>query len=91
MCGGRRYLGYMRPKPVRSIPDDLERHAGSRDYDHQQNFSFNPAIIPLSSNTGIAVVSDGDQIIAKCNQHLQPDGPTKSYSFTHTFHASFRP
>ena len=61
----------------------------SRDYDHQENFSFDPSKIPLSSDTGIAVVPYGDQIIARCNQHLQPDGPTKSHSFTHSFHASF--
>ena len=39
--------------------------------------------------TGIAVVPYGDQIITRCNEHLQADGPTKSYSFSQAFDASF--
>jgi len=30
----------------------------------------------------LAASSTGDEIIDRCNQHLQADGPTKSYSFT---------
>ncbi|MER9836266.1 hypothetical protein NKJ28_14975 [Mesorhizobium sp. M0145] len=82
-------LGVCGPGQCQAFPPIWSASPLSRDYDHQENFSFDPSIIPLSSNTGIAVVPDGDEIIAKCNQHLQADGPTKSYSFTHTFHASF--
>lgn len=62
--------------------------ANSRDYSHQQNFTFSTSKIPVSAG-GIAVVPYGDQIIAKCNQHLQPDGPSKSYSFSQEFNATF--
>jgi len=60
----------------------------SKDWSGSNNFSFDAKSIPLSSNEGIAVISDGDAIRSKCNQHLQPDGPTKSYSFTHEFRAT---
>ncbi|MCF6098075.1 hypothetical protein [Mesorhizobium muleiense] len=82
-------LGVCGPGQCGAFPPIWSTSPVSRDYDHQENFSFDPSIIPLSSDTGIAVVPYGDQIIARCNQHLQPDGPTKSYSFTHSFHASF--
>jgi hypothetical protein len=62
--------------------------ANTRDYTHQQNFTFSTSKIPVSEG-GIAVVPYGDQILAKCNQHLQPDGPTKSYSFSQKFNATF--
>jgi hypothetical protein len=62
--------------------------ADSRDYSHQENFTFSTSKIPVS-NGGIPIVPYGDQIINKCNQHLQADGPTKSYSFSHTFDATF--
>jgi hypothetical protein len=82
-------LGVCGPGQCEAFPPIWSASPVRRDYDHQENFSFDPSIIALSSNTGIAVVPYGDQIIARCNQHLQPDGPTKSYSFTHTFHATF--
>ncbi|WP_245455097.1 hypothetical protein [Mesorhizobium sp. M9A.F.Ca.ET.002.03.1.2] len=82
-------LGVCGPGQCGVFPPIWSASPVSRDYDHQENFSFDPSIIPQSSDTGIAVVPYGDQIISKCNQHLQADGPTKSYSFTHTFHASF--
>jgi hypothetical protein len=82
-------LGVCGPGQCGSFPPIWSASPVSRDYDHQANFSFDASIIPLSSATGIAVVPYGDQIIAKCNQHLQADGPTESYSFSHTFHASF--
>ncbi|WP_192179301.1 hypothetical protein [Mesorhizobium amorphae] len=82
-------LGVCGPGQCGPFPPIWSDAPVSRDYDHQENFAFDPSKIPLSSDTGIAVVPYGDQIIAKCNQHLQADGPTKSYTFNHTFHASF--
>ncbi|MGX9142407.1 hypothetical protein [Mesorhizobium sp. 128a] len=82
-------LGICGPSQCGPFPPIWSAAPVSRDYDHQENFAFDPSNIPLSSDTGIAVVPYGDQIIATCNQHLQADGPTKSYSFSHTFHASF--
>ena len=61
---------------------------GKRDYDKSHNFILPTSKIPLSSQTGIAVVPYGDSMIARCNQHLQADGPTKSYSFAQEFHAT---
>ena len=61
----------------------------AQDWSGSHNFSFNPKNLPLSSDDGIAVLSDGDTIRSKCNQHLQADGPTKSYEFTHTMRATF--
>lgn len=60
----------------------------SRDYNNTETVGFNTSQIPIST-TGIAVIPYGDEILAKCNQHLQPDGPTKSHSFNQTFHATF--
>jgi hypothetical protein len=82
-------LGVCGPGQCGPFPPIWSAAPVSRDYDHQENFAFDPANIPLSLDTGIAVVPYGDQIIARCNQHLQADGPTKSYSFSHTFDASF--
>ncbi|WP_245451609.1 hypothetical protein [Mesorhizobium waimense] len=82
-------LGVCGPGQCGPFPPIWSDAPVSRDYDHQENFAFDPSKIPLSSDTGIAVVPYGDQIIAKCNQHLQADGPTKSHTFSHTFHASF--
>ena len=54
---------------------------GKRDYNSSRDFAFPTSQIPLSSETGIAVVPYGDSMVSRCNQHLQADGPTKSYSF----------
>lgn len=61
---------------------------GKRDYNKSHNFVLPTSKIPLSSATGIAIVPYGDSIISRCNQHLQADGPTRSYSFTQEFHAT---
>jgi hypothetical protein len=37
----------------------------------------------------LAASGTGDEIIDRCNQHLQADGPTKSYSFTHDVPLTF--
>ena len=56
-----------------------------RDYQNQKNFTFSTSKLPVSG-TGITL---GDPIIARCNEHLQADGPTKSYSFSHEVPATF--
>ena len=61
---------------------------GKRDYNSSRDFAFPTSQIPLSSETGIAVVPYGDSMVSRCNQHLQADGPTKSYSFVQEFHAT---
>ena len=56
-----------------------------RDYQNQKNFTFSTSKLPVSG-TGLTL---GDAIIDRCNEHLQADGPTKSYSFTHDVPLTF--
>lgn len=72
----------------KSFPALFYATPGSRDYHHNELISFPTSKIPVSTS-GIAILPDGDSIINRCNQHLQPDGPTKSYSFTHDFYMTF--
>jgi hypothetical protein len=81
-------LGHCSGNTCKSFPLLWSDGVGERGYNHQRNFSFSTSKIPVSSDTGIAVVTYGDAIISKCNQHLAADGPTKSYSFSHEFHAT---
>ena len=71
-----------------SFPRIFFDRAGVRDYNHQRNFSFDASRIPVSG-TGIPVLHYGDDIISRCNQHLQADGPTKSHSFDYEMSATF--
>jgi hypothetical protein len=81
-------LGVCGAQQCQTFPMIWSDLANSRDYNHQRNFTFSTSKIPVS-NGGIPIIPYGDQMINKCNQHLQPDGPTKSYSFTQTFNATF--
>ncbi|HTV69706.1 MAG TPA: hypothetical protein VMF90_14325 [Rhizobiaceae bacterium] len=56
-----------------------------RDYEDTEMVVL-PANKIAVSGTGITL---GDQIIARCNEQLQADGPTKSYSFTHELPITF--
>lgn len=56
-----------------------------RDYEATEMVVLPAAKIPVSG-TGITL---GDQIIARCNEKLQADGPTKSHSFTHELPITF--
>jgi hypothetical protein len=78
-CGGDACL---------SMPLLWEDNIVSHNWSAHQNLSFDPAEIPISDASGIAVVSYGDAILNECNRQLQADGPTKSYSFYKTFHAT---
>lgn len=80
-------LGQCANNTCLSMPKVWSYAVSANDWSGSQTFSFNPKNIPLSGQ-GIAVIPDGDAIRAKCNQHLQADGPTKSYSFTHSFRAT---
>ena len=60
----------------------------SRDYVGRETIGFLTSRIPTGSGSGIPVMNDGQEIIDRCNQNLSSDGPTKSYSFTHTFSAT---
>lgn len=68
---------------VQSLGDKTKKWSGTK------NMGIQTANLPMSSASAIAVVPYADQIIAKCNQHLAANGPTKRYSFNHTFHATF--
>ena len=60
----------------------------TRDYNSNRVFSFPGSKIP-TSKTGIAVPSYGDEILSACNNHLQADGATKSYTFNKLLTATF--
>lgn len=81
-------LGVCGPGQCHAYPKVWNGIADSRDYDNTEIVGFNTSIIPVSTD-GIAIVPYGDQILARCNEHLQADGPTKSYSFSQTFDATF--
>ena len=82
-------LGKCHEHTCKSAPKLWFQGVGDYDWSGSNNFSFDPAIIPLSDEDGIATILDGDDILSRCNQNLQSDGPTKSFSFNHTFQATF--
>lgn len=74
-------LGSCGPNQCGSFPSIWSALADSRDYENTEVMSFDASALPVSSATGIATIPFADQAIRRCNEHLQPDGPTKSYSF----------
>jgi hypothetical protein len=66
-----------------------QQNVNQRDYNHQRNFAVPAGKIPVSTGGGIALVPYGDQMIARCNQHLAANGPTKTYSFDFLMQATF--
>jgi len=80
-CGGNVCLSY--PKLF------AQQNVNQRDYNHQRNFAVSTGKIPVSSGGGIPLLPYGNQMIARCNQHLAADGPTKKYSFDFLMHATF--
>ena len=82
-------LGVCGPNQCGPFPSIWSDTADSRDYDNTEAMSFDASQIPLSSDTGIAILSFGDQVIRKCNEGLQADGPTKRHSFTHPIDLTF--
>ena len=60
----------------------------SRDINVNRVFDFPGNKIPVSTS-GVAVPSYGDEILSACNNHLQADGATKTYSFNKLMTASF--
>ena len=69
-------------------PQAWSRQIGERDWSGHGNFAFNTSVLPVSAD-GIGGLSYGKEIIAACNDHLQPDGPTKSYEFDTSMEATF--
>jgi hypothetical protein len=53
------------------------------------NMSISTDKIPVSNGGGIPTIPYGDQIIAKCNEHLSASGPTQEYTFNRAFTATF--
>ena len=66
-----------------------QQNVNQRDYNHQRNFAVPAGKIPVSTGGGIPLVPYGDQMIARCNQHLAANGPTKTYSFDFLMQATF--
>ena len=69
-------------------PDAWSRQIGERDWSGHGNFAFNTSVLPISGG-GIGGLPYGKEIIAACNEHLQADGPTKSYEFDTAMEATF--
>lgn len=81
-------LGICGPGQCQVFPKVWSDTANSRDFNRTEIVAFNTSLLPIS-NGGIPIVPYADQILARCNQHLQADGPTKSHSFSHTIDATF--
>ena len=81
-------LGVCGPGQCQVFPKVWSDTANSRDFNRNEIVAFNTSLLPIA-NGGIPIVPYADQILNRCNQHLQADGPTKSHSFNQTFHATF--
>jgi hypothetical protein len=81
------FVGPCNNTECRNNPKLFEKTVLQRDYNHQSNLSF-----PTSKLGGWG---DGtttryrDEILTVCNQHLQPDGATKQFSFSKNLTLSF--
>jgi hypothetical protein len=71
-----------------SFPSVYFRNVEERDYSGSAITGFQTSLLPVSSPDGIAINPAADAILSRCNQHLQADGPTKSYSFTQEMFAT---
>lgn len=78
-CGGNSCL---------SAPTLWYKNVEERDYSGSAITGFQTSLLPISSATGIAINPAADAILNRCNEHLQADGPTKSYSFTQEMFAT---
>ena len=56
-----------------------------RDYSGSADMSFDTSRLPASANASNSIAV----ILRRCNDKLQPDGPTKSYRFKHSLYATF--
>ena len=81
-------LGICGPGQCNSFPTVWSDAANTRDFNRTEDVGFNTSKLPISQG-GIPIVPYADQIIARCNQHLQADGPTKSYSFDQSIDVTF--
>lgn len=81
-------LGQCGNASCKSLPLMWSALVAQRDFSDSANIFIMNGDIPLSDAGGIAVITEGDSVLSRCNQHLQPDGPTKSYSFTAEFRAT---
>lgn len=79
------FLGECEGGSCNSLPVLWSDDVVARDYDHAAAIGLPTSKIGVSG-TGITL---GDQIIARCNQNLQADGPTKSHGFTQQIPVAF--
>ncbi|MCV3242454.1 hypothetical protein [Mesorhizobium sp. ZC-5] len=71
-----------------SFPQLWFKNIEERDYSGSAITGFQTSLLPISSSDGIAINPAADAILSRCNEHLQADGPTKSYSFTQEMYAT---
>jgi hypothetical protein len=81
-------LGSCSSASCMSFPSVYFKDVEERDYSGSAITGFQTSLLPISSPDGIAINPAADAILNRCNQHLQADGPTKSYSFTQEMFAT---
>jgi hypothetical protein len=82
------FLGHCNDSLCGAFPKLFFEAPFVRDYDRNVAIAFSASMLPVS-NGGIPVVPYGDEILRTCNEHLQPDGATKAFSFGKQLTASF--
>jgi hypothetical protein len=82
-------LGQCGENQCLAMPELWSAGLPARDFDKQGNFTFPASLIPIGDADSIPVTPEGNLILAQCNKHLQPDGPTKPHHFNQTFKATF--
>ncbi len=60
-----------------------------KEWSGQRTMSILTNKIPLTTETGIATLPDGNEILAMCNENIVHGGPFQEFKFTHHFTASF--
>ena len=81
-------LGSCSSNSCMSFPEVYFKDVEERDYSGSAITGFQTSLLPVSSSNGIAINPAADSILNRCNEHLQADGPTKSYSFTQEMFAT---
>ena len=61
----------------------------TRKFETQKAIKVSTGQVPVSSGGGVASLPFGDQMIARCNEHLSASGPTQAYSFNYLMQATF--
>jgi len=83
------FLGHCNDTHCGGFPSLFSDAPFVRDFNRNVAIAFPATLLPVSNGGGIPAVPFGDEILRTCNEHLQPDGATKPFSFAKTLTASF--